>query len=112
LHDSRIDIEIHDLAIRIACHFLNEEIDREDTKVIIFQNAKVISWNKCRRSGHISRLNRKIVPYQYGYSEFYTNNGVKYVSILVFTNKNDKTNTGIYYPIVTIKYEEMIIKDA
>ena len=77
-----MDIKEHDFAIRIAFMFWNEEKNKEEKKAIIFQNAKVISWNKCRRSGHLPRMNKKINAYQYGYGEFYTDNGNKYISII------------------------------
>jgi hypothetical protein len=109
LHDSKISIKKDKLNIKIEFSFLNEEIDKDQIKTIIFKNAKVISWNKCRRSGHISRMNKPINPYQYGYSEFYTDNGNKYVSIIVFTKPNCKIKIGVYNPIVTIRYEEMIL---
>jgi hypothetical protein len=112
LHDSRISIKEGKINIKIEFSFLNEEIDKEEVKSIIFKNAKIISWNKFRRSGHISRMNKIVNPYQYGYSEFYTDNGNKHVSIIVFTKPNSRIKIGIYYPIVTIRYEEMVIEDA
>ncbi len=112
LHDSRMRMEADDLDIKMEFTFWNETIDKECAKVIIFHHAKVISWNKCRRSGHLSRMNRKVNLYRYGYSEFYTDNGNKYVSIVVFTKPESRINAGIYHPIVTIRYEEMIIEDA
>jgi hypothetical protein len=57
-------------------------------------------------------MNKTVNPYQYGYSEFYTDNGNKHVSIIVFTKPNSRIKIGIYYPIVTIRYEEMVIEDA
>jgi len=112
LHDSRINIIEDKKDIRIEFTFLNEEMGKDDVKVIIFQKAKVISWNKCRKSGHISSMNKRVKPYEYGYSEFYKDNGKNYISIVVFPGPNNKVKTGIYYPIVTIQYEEMIVENA
>lgn len=112
LHDSIIVINKCDFVIRITFEFWNEEKEKSETISIIFQNAKIISWNKCRRSGHLSKMNRKVNPHRFGYCEFYTDNGIKYISIVILTKSNNRINTGIYFPIVTIRYKRMIVEDA
>lgn len=108
-HDAFITIEEHEATIKITFKYLNEDIGKDETGFVLFKNAKIISWNKIKKSGHIARLNRRIIPYQYGYSEFYSDKGIKYVSMVIFPKPTDRTNTGIYFPIVTIKFEDIEI---
>jgi hypothetical protein len=111
-HDAIITIKEYESTIKIGFIFLNEVSGKEETIFVLFKNAKILSWNKVRKSGHIARLNKQIIPYQYGYSEFYTDKGNNYISMVVFPKSTDKTNTGIYFPIVTIKFEEIEIEIA
>ncbi len=111
-HDALITIEEYASNIKISFSYFIEESGKQETVFVIFKKAKILSWNKVKKSGHIARLNKRIIPYQYGYSEFYTDKGISYVSIVVFPKPTDKTNTGIYFPIVTIKFEDIEIEIA
>jgi hypothetical protein len=111
-HDAIITIKEYESTIKIGFSYLNEVLGKEETSFVLFKKAKILSWNKVKKSGHIARLNKQIVPHQYGYSEFYTDKGFNYVSMVVFPKPTDKTNTGIYFPIVTIKFEEIEIEIA
>ncbi|MBQ2355368.1 MAG: hypothetical protein II397_06075 [Treponema sp.] len=65
-----------------------------------------MSLNCVKRNGHISRINRDYKPLQYGYEEFYEDNGKNYISIIVF---GEKIRKGIYYPFITIEFENIEI---
>ena len=102
LHDTDIVIKKNKNDISIYA------FSRNKTKCynIIFKNAKILSLNCVKRNGHISRLNRNYRPLQYGYEEFYENNGKNYISIIIFGKKIKK---GIYYPFITIEFENIEI---
>jgi len=110
IHDSKIDIKITKNQLEIRLEYWKSEIKKLEQSSLIFKNGKIVSWNKIRKSGHISRQNTTIKPYEYGYDEFYEYNGQKYVTILIFTKPGSKVNTGIYYPIITIRYDKMEVK--
>ena len=106
----KIDIKITKNQLEIRLEYWKSEIKKLEQSSLIFKNGKIVSWNKIRKSGHISRQNTTIKPYEYGYDEFYEYNGQKYVTILIFTKPGSKVNTGIYYPIITIRYDKMEVK--
>lgn len=111
LHDSRIKIQKELNNINIQLDYWKDESNCRKKGLLVFENSKIISWNKVLKSGHISRINKKIIPLQYGYDEFYSINGIKYVTIIFFTRgKCRKINTGIYYPMLTLKYDSMKVK--
>jgi len=105
LHDSKVTIKSINSNVIIDLNYWKDEDNRSCNGELIFTNAKILSWNKVKKTGHISRMNKDYIPYQYGYDEFYTHNNEKYVTIVFFNRgSRHKINTGIYYPMLTIKY--------
>ena len=106
LHDAKIYLKQTNgnVVIKVKTY------DSEEKKLvyfdIIFEKAKILSWNTVKESGHISRLNKKYKPREYGYEEFYEDNGKKYVTLILFGNKVRK---GLYYPMITLNYENIRI---
>ena len=106
LHDAKIYLKQTNgnVVIKVKTY------DSEEKKLvyfdIIFEKAKILSWNTVKETGHISRLNKKYKPREYGYEEFYEDNGKKYVTLILFGNKVRK---GLYYPMVTLNYENLRI---
>ena len=84
----------------------NNDLNESISFNIIFQNAKILSWNCVNKNGHICRLNKKYFPCEYGYEEFYEYNNKKYVSIVCFGKKIKK---GIYAPFVNIQFKNLVI---
>jgi len=106
LHDSTVKIFNKNKSIIIEFNYWKNDENRVCTGELEFLDATLMSWNKVIKSGHISRLNKNITPCEYGYDEFYKHNNEKYVTIIFFTkDKNQRVNTGIYYPMLTIKYK-------
>jgi hypothetical protein len=108
LHDSKVNIKKVNNNIIIELHYWKDEENRSCNGELKFIDSKIISWNKVIKTGHISRMNKEYIPYQYGYDEFYIKNNEKYVTIIFFNRGSRKIiNTGIYYPMLTIKYKSI-----
>ena len=106
LHDAKIYLKKINGNVVIKVNTYDSEEKKPIYFDIIFEKAKILSWNTVKETGHISRLNKKYKPKEYGYEEFYKDNGKKYVSLILFGNKIRK---GSYYPLVTINYENIRI---
>lgn len=106
LHDAKIYLKQINGNVVIKVNTYDSEEKKSIYFDIIFEKAKVLSWNTVKENSHISRLNKKYTPQEYGYEEFYENNGKKYVSLILFGNK---IRTGSYYPLVTLNYENIRI---
>ncbi|OHD20629.1 MAG: hypothetical protein A2086_01635 [Spirochaetes bacterium GWD1_27_9] len=109
LHDSIINkISINkDILFNLTLY--DETKNISFTKKMIFQNGRIISYNKVLKSGNIKRINKSLKAYEYLYDEFYKIENSNYVTI-IFTNKN-KTKTGFYFPMVTIKFDTIRVID-
>lgn len=107
LHDSRIKIKKEGNTVILDVHSRDNDLNEPINFHIIFEEAKIISWNCVKGNGHIARLNKKYIPTEYGYEEFYEDNGKKYVSIIMFGKKIKKT---IYYPFITIQFQKIKIE--
>ena len=105
LHDAKIHLKQINGNVVIKVNTYSEE-KKSIYFDIIFEKAKILSWNTVKENGHISRLNKKYKPQEYGYEEFYEDNGKKYVSLILFGNKIRK---GLYYPMATLNYENIRI---
>ena len=106
LHDAKIYLKQINGNVVIKVNTYDSEEKKSIYFDIIFEKAKILSWNTVKENGHISRLNKKYKPQEYGYEEFYEDNGKKYVSLILFGNKIRK---GLYYPMVTLNYENIKI---
>ena len=106
LHDAKIYLKQINGNVVIKVNTYDSEEKAPICFDIIFEKAQILSWNTVKGNGHISRLNKKYKPQEYGYEEFYEDNGKKYVSLILFGNKIRK---GSYYPIVTLHYENIRI---
>ena len=106
LHDAKIYLKQINGNVVIKVNTYSEE-KKSIYFDIIFEKAKILSWNTVKENGHISRLNKKYKPQEYWYEEFYEDIGKKYVSLILFENKIRK---GLYYPMVTLNYENIRIK--
>ena len=109
MHDAKIYLKQINGDVLIKVNTYDSEEQKSIYFDIIFEKAKILSWNTVKENGHISRLNKKYKPQEYGYEEFYEDNGKKYVSLILFGNKIRK---GLYYPMVTINYENIRINRA
>jgi hypothetical protein len=107
LHDSSIEICEKENFVIIHVYAWNNEINESFFFDIVFEKAKILSWNCVKQNGHIARLNKKFSPREFGYEEFYEDNNKRYVSIVCFGNKIKK---GIYAPFVTIQFENIKIQ--
>jgi hypothetical protein len=108
LHDAEVKIEIQEKDIIIHLIYWDKKSEHKKAQMI-FTDAKIISQNKIKKSGHIARLNKRYIPVEYGYDELYTDKGSKYITIIFFYRRWEgrKINTGIYYPLMTIKYDKI-----
>lgn len=107
LHDARILLKKINENIVLKVSSYDSKQEKTIYFDIVFVNGKLISWNCVNKNGHISRLNKKYKINEYGYEEFYEENGKKYISIIFFGKQNCKCN---YYPFVTFNYEKIEVK--
>ena len=106
LHDADIKIRRTEKDVIIYVNTWDNDRKKIIKFDIVFKDSKIISINSVKKNGHISRVNRKYLPLQYGYEEFYVNNEKQYISIIVF---GEKIKKGIYYPFITIEFKNIEI---
>ena len=71
LHDAKIYLKQINGNVVIKVNTYDSEEKKSIYFDIIFEKAKILSWNTVKENGHISRLNKKYKPREYGYEEFY-----------------------------------------
>ncbi|MBO4804457.1 MAG: hypothetical protein J5554_00275 [Paludibacteraceae bacterium] len=104
--------DLHDASVNIKTE--NEDVVLElctasnTNKRIVFRKAKIISKNRVKRSGHIARLNKPVVPYEYGYEEIYTDSGNNYITFVLFYKRRSKKRSFSDRMLLTIRYEEVL----
>ncbi len=106
LHDSLISIRLSADDVILALELYND-FAGSYKKTLIFKDARIISYNKILKSGKISRINRKIEPYEYLYDELYYDDNYCYITIIVTTKKRVKVE--VYFPILTIRFKKIDI---
>jgi hypothetical protein len=104
LHDSCITIKSSSNDIILELDIYNEQIDNY-RKSLVFKNAKIISYNKILKSGHISNINKNVIPHEYLYDEIYKDGINYYITIIITTKPRIKINN--YYPLITIRFERI-----